>query len=182
MDNLSVLEDLFIKPENTNSRCSFCDIPKPISFRDSNINIIGLPIDITTSFGKTASYGPEAIRKTSAYQIETFVYDKNIEIFDKSLIFDFGDLLLTTKNKNLNISNKKEINLFWNEFDSQISKIISILFNQKKIPVILGGEHTITYSIFKECAKKNPLLIHFDAHRDLKPIYNGMEICHTTPF
>ena len=24
--------------------------------------------------------------------------------------------------------------------------------------------------------------MHFDAHRDLKPIYDGMEICHTTPF
>ena len=83
MDSLSYLDSFFIKPEDTNSRCSFCDIPKPISFEDSNINIIGFPIDITTTFGKTASYGPEAIRKTSANQIETFVYEKNIEIFEK---------------------------------------------------------------------------------------------------
>ena len=52
----------------------------------------------------------------------------------------------------------------------------------KKNPVILGGEHTITYSVFKEFSKKNPVLLHFDAHRDLKPTYNGMKICHTTPF
>ena len=25
-------------------------------------------------------------------------------------------------------------------------------------------------------------MLHFDAHRDLKPTYNGMKICHTTPF
>jgi arginase family enzyme len=25
-------------------------------------------------------------------------------------------------------------------------------------------------------------LIHFDAHRDLKPEYEGMKLCHTTPF
>ena len=54
--------------------------------------------------------------------------------------------------------------------------------SNKKKPVILGGEHTITYSLFKEFAKNEPLLLHFDAHRDLKPLYDGMKICHTTPF
>ena len=73
LKNLSSLEGFFVKPEDTNSGCSFCDIPKPISFQDSNINIVGIPIDITTTFGKTASSGPEAIRKTSANQIETLV-------------------------------------------------------------------------------------------------------------
>ena len=181
MDSLSYLDDFFTKPEDTKSGVSFCDIPKPISFEDSNINIIGLPVDITTTFGKTASYGPEAIRITSANQIETLVYEKNIEVFEKSRIFDLGDLVLPSQNK-IDIRNKKEINSFWNDFDSQITKIISILLNNKKKPVILGGEHTITYSVFKEFAKNNPLLLHFDAHRDLKPIYDGMKICHTTPF
>ena len=181
MDELSLFENLFIKPEYTNSKCCFCDIPKPISFAESNVNVLGLPIDITTTFGKTTSYGPESIRITSANQVETLVYEKNLEVFDKSLIYDLGDLLLST-NKNFDVNNKGEIKSFWNEFDGQISKIISHLFGLNKKPVVLGGEHTVTYSIFKEVSKKNPLLIHFDAHRDLKPIYNGMEICHTTPF
>ncbi len=182
MDSLSHLEGFFIKPEYTNSNCSFCDIPKTISFNESNINIIGLPIDITTTFGKTASYGPEVIRITSAKQIETYVFEKNMEIFDRSLIFDLGDLSFPSQNKLDDIHSKKEIQLFWDEFDSQISKVISLLMRNKKKPVILGGEHTIIYSVFKEFAKNNPLLLHFDAHRDLKPIYDGMKICHTTPF
>ncbi len=167
MDSLSYLDDFFTKPEDTKSGVSFCDIPKPISFEDSNINIIGLPVDITTTFGKTASYGPEAIRITSANQIETLVYEKNIEVFEKSRIFDLGDLILPSQ-KTIDICNKKEINSFWNDFDSQITKIVSILLNNKKKPVILGGEHTITYSVFKEFAKNNPLLLHFDAHRRSK--------------
>jgi arginase family enzyme len=181
MDSFSSIENLFLKPEYTNSNCSFCDIPKPISFNESNVNIIGLPIDITTTFGKTASYGPEVIRITSAKQIETFVYEKNIEVFDRSLIFDLGDLILPSQ-KQIDIHNKKEIQLFWEDFDRQISKIISFLLSNKKKPVILGGEHTIIYSLFKEFSKNEPLMLHFDAHRDLKPIYDGMKICHTTPF
>jgi agmatinase len=31
-------------------------------------------------------------------------------------------------------------------------------------------------------AKENPVIIHFDAHRDMKSEYGGMTICHTTPF
>jgi agmatinase len=181
LKDLSPLESFFIKPEDTNSGCSFCDIPKPISFHDSNINIIGLPIDITTTFGKTASFGPEAIRKTSANQIETLVYEKNIEVFEKSLIFDLGDILLSDGVLNSD-AKQKDIELFWDGFDSQISKVMSILMSLKKTPVILGGEHTITYSVFKEFSKKDPVLLHFDAHRDLKATYNGMKICHTTPF
>ena len=95
MNSFDLLESHFITPENTNAGCNFCDIPKPISFDESNINIIGIPIDITTTFGKTTSFGPEAIRITSAKQIETLVYEKDVEIFDKASIYDIGDLLVT---------------------------------------------------------------------------------------
>lgn len=82
----------------------------------------------------------------------------------------------------VNPFNLKDIEIFWQNFDTKISKIISLLLEKKKKPVVLGGEHTITYSIFKEFSKYDPLLLHFDAHRDMKPSYNGMKICHTTPF
>ena len=51
---------------------------------------------------------------------------KILKFLKKSLIFDLGDLILPSKNKSRYII-KKEYKLFWNEFDSQISKIISIL-------------------------------------------------------
>jgi agmatinase len=181
MCDLSQIEDFFVKPEYTNSQCCFCDIPIPISFKDSNIEIIGLPIDITTTFGKTTSLGPESIRMASAYQIETLVYEKNIDVYEKSLIYDLGDLKMSTIN-NFDSNDKNDLKIFWNKFDEQINEVMSVLIGLDKIPLILGGEHTITYSVFKEFSKKNPLLIHFDAHRDLKPSYNGLDICHTTPF
>jgi arginase family enzyme len=51
-----------------------------------------------------------------------------------------------------------------------------------KIPILLGGEHTISYYQLKALADTKPLILHFDAHRDLKPEYDGMVMCHTTPF
>jgi agmatinase len=31
-------------------------------------------------------------------------------------------------------------------------------------------------------AGENPLVVHFDAHRDMKEQYEGIKMCHTTPF
>jgi arginase family enzyme len=180
MISFDILESHFIKPEFTKAGCNFCDIPKPISFDRSNVNIIGVPIDITTTFGKTTSLGPAAIRTTSAKQIETLVYEKNVEKYDKSKIYDLGDYIFP--NETCEINSIEEIELFWKQFDKEIKKVITFLLHEKKKPIFLGGEHTITYSIFKEFSGFDPLLLHFDAHRDLKPMYNGMSICHTTPF
>ena len=35
--------------------------------------------------------GPEAIRLTSARQIETFLLDEKVDIYERARIFDIGD-------------------------------------------------------------------------------------------
>ena len=117
MDKISYLESFFIPPESTVAGHTFCDIPIPITFDGSKICIIGIPIDITTTFGKTASFGPEAIRTASAKQIETLVFEENVEIYEKALIYDIGDLNFV-KHKEDKISDIKEINKFWIDFDT----------------------------------------------------------------
>ena len=181
MDKISHLERFFTPPENTAAGHTFCDIPIPITFDKSRICIIGIPIDITTTFGKTTSLGPEAIRIASAEQVETLVFEDNVEIYEKSLIYDIGDVNFVKPKKD-KISDISEINQFWLDFDNKLSSVLNIIIESNKIPVILGGEHTITYSIYKELSESHPLLIHFDAHRDMKSIYQGMLMCHTTPF
>ena len=181
MNKLSYLKRFFIPPESTSAGCSFGDIPIPITFNDSKICIVGIPIDITTTFGKTASFGPEAIRTASAKQIETLVYEMDSEIYEKALIYDMGDLNFI-KPKEGEASDIKDINQFWLDFNTNMSSVLGTIIDSNKVPVILGGEHTITYSIYKELSKSHPLLIHLDAHRDMKSIYQGMPMCHTTPF
>jgi agmatinase len=164
---------LFIVPERTKAGYSFADIPVKISFKESSVAIYGVPLDITTSFGKGTSRGPEAIRLTSARQIETFLLDEKTDIHDLVGIFDLGDLKLP-KTKN--------INKMLDHLESRIPKVVDSLRNDNKIPVMLGGEHTLSYYQLKTLAQENPLVIHFDAHRDMKSNYESLEICHTTPF
>ena len=164
---------LFTVPERTKAGYSFADTPAKISFKESNVAVYGVPLDATASFGKGTSRGPEAMRMASARQIETFVLDEKVDIYDRVRIFDLGDLKLP---KSKSIAKKLAY------LDSAIPKVVSSLRQDGKMPVMLGGEHTLSYYQLKALAGEEPVVIHFDAHRDMKPEYEGLKICHTTPF
>ena len=160
-------------PERTKAGYSFADTPVKISFKESNVAVYGVPLDATASFGKGTSRGPEAMRMASARQIETFVLDEKVDIYDRVRIFDLGDLKLP---RSKSIAKKLAY------LDSTIPKVVSSLRKDGKMPVMLGGEHTLSYYQLKALAGEEPVVIHFDAHRDMKPEYEGLKICHTTPF
>jgi agmatinase len=164
---------LFIVPERTKAGYSFADVPVRISFKESNAAIYGVPLDITTSFGKGTSRGPEAIRRTSARQVETFMLDEKADIHGLVGIFDLGDLKLPKT---------KSIIKMLDHLESAIPKVVASLRNDGKFPVMLGGEHTLSYYQLKALAQEEPIVIHFDAHRDMKSNYETLKICHTTPF
>ena len=132
-----------------------------------------MPLDATTSFGKGTSRGPEAIRLASARQIETFVLDEKADVYDIMGIFDLGDLKLPKT---------KSIAKTLTFLESTIPKVVMAMRNDNKIPIMLGGEHTLSYYQIKALAREKPVVIHFDAHRDMKPEYGDMKMCHTTPF
>jgi agmatinase len=186
-DLLGTFDHVFRIPEETKSGCGFADLPQKISFQESDVVIYGVPLDLTTSFGKGTSRGPEAIRHTSARQIETFIFEMNKDVQSCVKIYDLGDLRLAPVH-----TNRKDKHGPWGKdeyrdavlsfLDGSIPKINRILLDSRKIPLIIGGEHTVSYYSIKGLAKEKPLIIHFDAHRDMKPQYDNMRICHTTPF
>lgn len=165
--------DLFVVPEKTGAGYSFADTPVRISFKESRIAVYGVPLDATTSFGKGTARGPEAIRLTSARQIETFVLDEGADIYELSKVYDLGDVRMPRK-----ASAARTLAFL----DKTIPEIVGTLMGQGKVPVMLGGEHTLSYYQLKALASEKPLVIHFDAHRDMKSEYEGMKFCHTTPF
>ena len=179
-DLINFLEPLFIIPEKTKAGYSFADSPAKVSFNDSNVIFYGVPLDITGSFRKGTARGPETIRLTSACQIETFVLDEKIDIYERAKIYDIGDLKLPAHL--IKKYKKQDCNNILSFLDKTIPKITTVLRNANKLPIILGGEHTLSYYSIKALAKEKPIVIHFDAHRDMKPEYDKMKMCHTTPF
>jgi agmatinase len=178
---------MFKIPEETKPGYSFGDLPQKISFQESDVVIYGVPLDLTTSFGKGTSRGPEAIRFTSARQTETFVFEENRDIQSCVKIYDLGNLRLPSLGKKIkgNLGpwrNHVDSNAVFSFLDNSIPLINRTLFDSCKLPLIIGGEHTISYYAIKAFAKEKPMVIHFDAHRDMKRSYDNMKMCHTTPF
>jgi agmatinase len=199
-DVLGSIAPSFLIPEKTDAKISFADIPEKITFQQSGIVLFGIPLEITTSFGGGTKRGPEALRATSSRQIETFVFEEGVDI-SALKIYDLGDLILprnastsvadsafesphndssnTRRDRRPALSNESVLSFL----DQNVPKISRVIYyDAQKIPVIIGGEHTLSYYSIKALADERPLVIHFDAHRDMKREYDNMRMCHTTPF
>ncbi|MGH9926620.1 MAG: arginase family protein, partial [Nitrososphaeraceae archaeon] len=176
---LSILEEvqpLFVSPELGDVGVPFADFPMKLSLTESNVIVYGVPLDLTTSFGKGTGEGPNSIRLTSAKQIETYLFEENTDLTDKVKLYDLGDLKMPQLDSNCSLSS------IISSIGSNITLTADHIKASRKIPILLGGEHTISYYQLKALADTKPLILHFDAHRDLKPEYGGMVMCHTTPF
>jgi agmatinase len=176
LSTLDEVQSFFNLPELGDVGVSFADLPRKVSLMDSNVIVYGVPLDLTTSFGKGTKEGPNSIRLTSAKQIETYLFEEGADLADKVKIYDLGDLKMPELDSNRSLSS---IIL---SVGSNISMTAEHIKSSHKIPILLGGEHTISYYQLRSLADTKPLILHFDAHRDLKPEYDGMVMCHTTPF
>jgi agmatinase len=62
----------------------------------------------------------------------------------------------------------------------RLEKVVAEFLEEKKIPVIIGGEHTITLGAARAFKEKNCAIISFDAHLDLRNEYMNLKTSHTT--
>lgn len=130
------------------------DSEVPFSDKErSKIWVFGVLFDGTSSYRKGSINGPEAIRKASS---ETEVYDMMTgkEIFSKPGIFDVGDI---------KIGNSKEVR-------KEVKKKVQEILSNSKVPLMLGGEHTITAGAVEAVKEKvgDLVVVSFDAHADLR--------------
>ena len=133
-------------------------------YNDARIVIFGAPFDSTTSFRPGTRFGSHAIRSES-FGIETYSPRLDCDLEDIS-VFDSGDIELCIGNSQTALE--------------QISERTAIILNDKKIPLMIGGEHLVTLGAFREVLKVYPdvHIIHFDAHTDLRDEYLGVSLSH----
>ena len=133
-------------------------------YEESKIVLWGAPFDSTTSFRPGARFGSAAIRHES-FGIETYSPYQDKDLTDIK-VFDCGDLELCFGSSESAL----------NDIEEQTQKIL----NDGKIPIMIGGEHLVTYGAVKAVFKKYPDLqiIHFDAHADLRDDYLGVKLSH----
>lgn len=132
------------------------------TFEEANYVILGVPLDATSTYRSGARFAPHAIREASL-NIEGYSFRTKVDIEDLK-IHDLGDL---------HIAGDVNVTL------ERLELVSQELFEAKKVPVFLGGEHTITLGVIRSLGK-DTALVSFDAHLDLRNEYLDLIISHTT--
>jgi agmatinase len=138
----------------------FCDS----EYDESNTVIFGAPFDGTTSFRPGTRFAPNVMRNES-YGLELYSPYQDDELSNYK-IFDAGDLEPT-------IGNVKAMIDRIEEFSTKVA-------NDGKVPVMIGGEHSLAVGPITALAQKYPDLhiLHFDAHTDLRDTYYDHKYSH----
>lgn len=136
-------------------------------YEDASVVMVGVPMDFTCSFRPGTRFGPQKIREVSIGIEEYSVYmDESLEDFS---YFDCGDLDLPIGNVEKSLS--------------MIGQAAKEILEDKKFPLFIGGEHLISVPVIKEVHKKygdELIVIHFDAHADLREGYLGCPNSHAS--
>jgi len=143
---------------------NFGGIYPECSLRDAKYVVIPVPYDLTSTYQPGSRRGPAAIIEAST----------NMELYDEELKKEtYMAGIHTTLPVAIDARGPKNM-------VSIVRKKISRIAKLNKIPVMLGGEHSVTLGAVQAMIEKYPELtvLQFDAHADLRDTYQGSPYNH----
>lgn len=131
--------------------------------------IIGIPFDEKSSYLRGAAAGPGAIREASTGKARNPETELGVDLEHNTVMVDLGD-----------VDTSGDVDRTFREIEAAVSAVLK----KNARPIILGGDHSISYPILKAMAKAyRPLdILHFDAHPDLYEDLYGDRLSHACPF
>lgn len=132
-------------------------------YRQSDIVIVPVPYDETSTWMKGSDRGPDAIMEASP-NLEFYDVETGTEVYKRGI---FTDKPVPETRSPAALVNSV--------FDKTLS-----LISDEKFPVFVGGNHTVSIGSAKACAGKyNDLtVLQLDAHADLRQEYEGSPFNH----
>lgn len=137
--------------------------------RDVDIALVGVPFDGGTTNRPGARHGPREMRNSSSL-MRSIHHVTRINPYDICRVADVGDVALER--------------VF--EIDAVMADITAFYDRLHAVgiaPLTAGGDHSITFPIFRAIANKRPLgMVHIDAHTDTWDEFLGCKFTHGAPF
>lgn len=134
-------------------------------FESSRLALFGAPFDGSASFRSGARFAPSAMRLDS-WGLETYspLLDRDLEDIG---VCDLGDLDLPPETA-LALD--------------RVEKVSASVHQAGKIPVMIGGDHSMTLGAVRAAHAAHPDLhiVHLDAHTDLRDHYLGDSLSHAS--
>ena len=149
---------------------TFMRAPLARSLEAVDIGLIGIPTDLGVTNRPGARHGPREIRNASSL-MRTFNLGLGVNPYELCRIADLGDVHLSKRY----------------DLEAQVAEIEACYRRLRRAgvrPVSAGGDHSITYPIFRGIADAGaPLgMVHIDAHTDTWGEFFGSKFTHGAPF
>ena len=148
---------------------TFMRLPHVNKLEEIDFAIVGVPFDTGASYRVGARFGPEAIRSTSVLlRHHNQVLD--VSIFEYCSGIDYGDLPVSPG--------------YIEDSYKKIEEALFPIVDQGVVPILLGGDHSITLAELRAITKKHGkvALVQFDSHTDTGDKRFGRQYGHGTPF
>ena len=131
--------------------------------------LIGIPLDKNSSYKRGAAEAPGLIREALHSEASNTTTELGVDLGKPGAYGDAGDLELP-----------EDTGEAFQKIENSVDRILQL----KQRPVVLGGDHSITYPVVRAFGKhfKELTLIHFDAHPDLYENYDDNRFSHASPF
>jgi len=132
------------------------------------VALLGLPTDVNSSHLRGAALGPGAIRAALWSGAGNLTSEKGVDLGAPGALLDEGDLPLREDGADR----------------GRIEEAVAGLLERGLKPLLLGGDHSVTYPAIRAFAARHKSLgiLHFDAHPDLYDEYQGNRFSHACPF
>lgn len=135
-----------------------------------SIALLGVPYDADSSYRRGTAQGPAAIRAEiqRVRQFSSMRTEGGVDLDRPGQLMDAGDVGVTTPE----------------ETRQALAGSVGKLLHEGHRVLVLGGDHSITYPILRAVhrALGRVDVLHFDAHPDLYPEYEGNRFSHACPF
>ncbi len=141
----------------------FLGLPEDrLSYSACRVAIVPVPFEASVSFGKGTAAGPQAILDAST----------QVELFDAILSKSYPEDGIFTLPA---IETDR-----YDVLDQRLYDLTRRILDDRKFPIILGGEHSISVSAARAFRDlyPNTLVIHVDAHADLRDSYQDRTWSH----
>jgi agmatinase len=138
----------------------------PAELVGADVAIMGAPTDDLVSDRPGTRYGPRAIRAASCPPGPHL--EAGVDALSALRVVDFGDAPVIPADAARS--------------HEAIEATVTQVVEAGALPVVLGGDHSISEPDIRACARGGPVgLIHFDTHTDTGTEVFGVSLSHGTP-
>ncbi len=172
----------------------------PFSEEESQLILIPVPWEVTTSYGHGCSLGPDGIYQASKqldvcdalygdfYKKGVFQQETSIEWLNRSKLLKEKALGLREKLENeedFDLQDQKdqmEINQASINLNQWVYENAKKILNKNKWAGVIGGDHSAPFGLIKALKEqyKDLSILHIDAHLDLRLAYQDYKYSHAS--